>query len=74
MEPDQLSGWNLRGGGHVWVGDGSHERSLWSQRFGLRRPPDEKGTISAFHTGVRIFQMPQSMYENVCHRYYLDFL
>jgi len=54
MEPDQLSGWNLRGGGHVWVGDGSHERSLWSQRFGLRRAPDEKGTISAFHTGVRI--------------------
>jgi len=41
-------------GGHVWVGDGSHERSLWSQRFRLRRPPDEKGTISAFHTGVRI--------------------
>ena len=48
MEPDQLSGWKLRSDGHVWVGDGSHEGSLWSKRFDLRRPPDEKQTISAF--------------------------
>jgi len=28
IEPDQLYAWKLRRGGHVWVGDGSHERSL----------------------------------------------